>query len=101
ANYAMIEVLRNLGMRVSLRRDAEVSHVLVDLEQPGVPQERYADAVLDRTVQADLRSLRSVLEPRSVAVIGAGRRPGSVGRAVLRSIVCGAFAGDLHVVHPR
>jgi acyl-CoA synthetase (NDP forming) len=41
-----------------------------------------------------------VLAPASVAVIGAGRRPGSVGRAILRNIVTGGFPGPVYAVNP-
>jgi acetyl coenzyme A synthetase (ADP forming)-like protein len=42
-----------------------------------------------------------LLRPRSVAVIGAGRRPGGVGHAVLRNLVEGGFTGTLHPIHPE
>jgi acyl-CoA synthetase (NDP forming)/L-amino acid N-acyltransferase YncA len=59
----------------------------------------YRDAVAERERSADVASLRHVLTPASVAVIGASR-PGSVGRAILRSIVTGGFAGAVYAVHP-
>lgn len=101
ANHAMVDVLRNLGIPVSLRLEDEVYHVLVAVNPPGPPVERHIEALLDRTAVADLHSLRAVLAPRSVVVIGVGRRQGSVGRKVLGRIVGGAFAGAVHVVHPR
>ena len=60
----------------------------------------YRDAVAERERSADVASLRHVLAPASVAVIGAGRRPGSVGRAILRSIVTGGFPGPVYAVNP-
>ena len=39
----------------------------------------YRDAVAERERSADVASLRHVLTPASVAVIGASQRPGSVG----------------------
>jgi acyl-CoA synthetase (NDP forming) len=45
-------------------------------------------------------SLRHVLAPASVAVIGASRRPGSIGRAILQNIVTGGFSGPLYAVNP-
>ena len=47
----------------------------------------YRDAVAERERSADVASLRHVLTPASVAVIGASRRPGSVGRAILQNII--------------
>ena len=60
----------------------------------------YRDAVSARERSADVASLRHVLAPASVAVIGAGRRPGSVGRAILRNIVTGGFSGPVYAVNP-
>ena len=45
--------------------------------------------------------LGRLLAPRSIAVVGASDRPGSVGGAVLRNIVAGGYAGILHPVNPN
>jgi acetyltransferase len=45
--------------------------------------------------------LDSLFCPRSVAVIGASPRERSVGRAILRNLRQGGFAGDIHVVNTR
>ena len=45
-------------------------------------------------------SLRAFLEPRSVAVVGASDRPGSVGHAVFSNLVEGGFQGELWPVNP-
>ena len=50
----------------------------------------YRDAVAERERSASVASLRHVLAPASVAVIGACLRHGSVGRAILRSISAAA-----------
>ena len=60
----------------------------------------YRDAVAERERSADVASLRHVLAPASVAVVGASRRPGSVGRAILHNIVTGGFPGPVYAVHP-
>ena len=60
----------------------------------------YRDAVAERERSADVASLRHVLTPASVAVIGASRRPGSVGRAILQNIVTGGFSGPVYAVNP-
>ncbi len=60
----------------------------------------YRDAVAARERSAGVASLRHVLAAASVAVVGAGRRPGSVGRAILRNILSGGFSGPVYAVHP-
>ena len=45
--------------------------------------------------------LRRMLEARSVAVVGASQRPGSVGEQALAQLVAGGFAGAVFPVNPR
>ena len=61
----------------------------------------YLDSVAARESQADVASLRPLLHPAAVAVVGAGRRRGTVGREILRNIVTGGFAGAIYPVNPR
>ena len=60
----------------------------------------YRDTVAVRERSADVASMRPVLTPASVAVIGAGRRPGSVGRVILRNLIDGGFPGPVYPVNP-
>ena len=55
----------------------------------------------ERERRADTASLRHVLAPESVVVVGASRRRGTVGRAILDNIRTGGYAGRLYVVNPR
>lgn len=48
-----------------------------------------------------IRNLDPLLKPRSVAVIGASLRPGSVGATVWRNLSSGGFKGPLHAVNAR
>jgi acyl-CoA synthetase (NDP forming)/GNAT superfamily N-acetyltransferase len=61
----------------------------------------YREAVAERERSADVASLRHVLTPASVAVIGVSRRPGSVGRAILANIIDAGFSGRVYAVNPR
>src|SRR6187402_1158016 len=45
--------------------------------------------------------LQQLLAPRSVALVGASPRDGSLGQAVLRNLKAGAFKGDLALINPR
>jgi acyl-CoA synthetase (NDP forming) len=58
-------------------------------------------SVDERERTAVMASLRPVLDPRSIAVIGASNRPRSVGHEVVRSIISGGFTGELVVVNPH
>jgi len=48
-----------------------------------------------------IRHLERLLEPASVAVVGASDRPASVGATVWRNLRAGDFAGPVHAVNPR
>ena len=48
-----------------------------------------------------VRNLDAVFNPRSVALIGASARPGSVGAVVARNLAGGGFAGPVMLVNPR
>lgn len=50
---------------------------------------------------ADAASLRPILEPRSVAVVGASRDPNNIGHRVLAALVDGQFQGPVYPVNPR
>ena len=47
------------------------------------------------------KDIESIMSPRSIAVVGATNRPGSVGLAVFRNILSAGFQGVLYPVNPR
>jgi predicted CoA-binding protein len=47
------------------------------------------------------RPLTALLEPRSVAVVGASARPGSFGDTLVAQLLGGGFRGPVHLVNPR
>ncbi len=54
----------------------------------------------DANAMSSLRSLDPILRPRSVAVVGASRRPDSIGNAILRHLIEGGFTGPVFPVNP-
>ena len=102
-NYPVLRVLSDAGLAVRRR----LGNGVVELSMPVPPNtalgeaSTYLDAVADREKQADVASLEPLLNPRSVAVVGAGRRSGSVGRTILLNIRDAGFAGALYAVSPR
>jgi len=47
------------------------------------------------------RTLSSLLSPKTVALIGATDRPGSVGHSILSNLAKGAFQGGIYPVNPK
>lgn len=95
-NNAMVHALHNLGFAFTAEVEAGVTRYLIDLD----PSEAMVSAMDSRDRIAELASLRPLLRPASVAVIGAGNRERSVGHQVLRNIVQGGYAGSVYVVNP-
>jgi succinyl-CoA synthetase alpha subunit/GNAT superfamily N-acetyltransferase len=102
-NAAMLKVFAAAGLRVRRRQADGVTELAFDLPAGGADPawEPYLDAVAQREGLADVASLRRVFAATSVAVVGASRRPDSVGRAILRNIAGGGFAGPLYAVNPH
>ena len=48
-----------------------------------------------------IRNLDHLLAPRSVALIGASLRPGSLGNILARNLFRGSFKGPLWLVNPK
>ncbi|MFJ5547472.1 GNAT family N-acetyltransferase [Streptomyces sp. NPDC093225] len=95
-NHAVLKVFTDLGLKVTRRFNGPEVHCLVQLDA----DETYLSAVEARGRTADVASLQPLFRPRSVVVVGPGRRPGSVGRAILGNLRRGGFAGRLYAVHP-
>jgi len=107
-NRAMLNVFADAGLPVNCHDEAGVYQMtfpLTDHAQPatcaGTALDSYLDAVAERECRADIASLRHVLAPESVAVIGASRSKGTPGRAILDNIRAGGYAGRLYGVNPR
>ena len=101
-NAAMLRVFADAGLQVQ----RSLADGVYDLTFPLPAGEAdaalgtYRDTVAVRERSADVASMRPVLTPASVAVIGASRRSGSVGRAILRNIIAGGFPGPVYPVNP-
>jgi acyl-CoA synthetase (NDP forming)/GNAT superfamily N-acetyltransferase len=101
-NALMLKVFADAGLQAQRALSDGVYELKFPLpaDEGDAALSAYRDAVAERERSADVASLRHVLAPASVAVIGAGRRPGSVGRAILRNIATGGFAGAVYAVNP-
>ncbi len=101
-NMAMQRVFADAGLHIERHFADGVIELMMPLPSTeGVELDSYLDAVADRASRADVASLQHLLEPVSVAVIGASRHRGSVGREILHNIITGGFAGPVYPVNPR
>jgi acyl-CoA synthetase (NDP forming)/RimJ/RimL family protein N-acetyltransferase len=100
-NVAMQRVFADAGLPVERQFADGVIELVMPLPgHDGGQLDHYLDVVAGRASRAEVASLRHLLLPESVAVIGAGRHRGSVGREILHNIVTGGFAGPVYAVNP-
>jgi acyl-CoA synthetase (NDP forming)/GNAT superfamily N-acetyltransferase len=103
-NTAMLQVFADAGLPAKRRLEDGLISLTFPLprdDDSGHGMDRYLNTVADRESRADVASLRHLLAPASVAVVGASRHQGTVGRAILHNIVTGGFGGHVYAVNPR
>ena len=95
-NTALLEIFAATGLRCTRRGGTETVRVEIDLR----PTAAYRASCDRREAIAEVASVAAVLRPRSIAVVGAGRRPENVGHQVVRSLLVGDFSGTVYPVNP-
>lgn len=95
ANNKMIKVFRDAGYTQQRSFEDGAVHLTLDLE----PTAESLAVQRAREQRAEARSVQRLLAPGSVAVIGAGRTPGGVGRTVLRNLLGAGFTGRAYAVN--
>ncbi|WP_405563629.1 GNAT family N-acetyltransferase [Streptomyces sp. NBC_01180] len=95
ANNKMIKVFTDAGYEQRRSFEDGSVHLTFDLE----PTEASLAVQRAREQRAEARSVQRLLAPRSVAVVGVGRTPGGVGRAVLRNLHGSGFTGRTYAVN--
>ncbi|CAL9552543.1 bifunctional acetate--CoA ligase family protein/GNAT family N-acetyltransferase [Streptomyces sp. enrichment culture] len=95
ANTKMIKVFTDAGYTQKRSFEDGAVRLHLDLE----PTDRALAVQRAREQRAEARSVQRLLAPGSVAVVGAGRAPGGVGRTVLRNLAGSGFTGRLYAVN--
>ncbi len=96
-NNRMLGVFAKSGFRVRRSLADGVFHVSF----PTGETAEHAAVTGRRARTAAAKSLRAILRPRAVAVVGASRRPDSIGAALLHNLRNAGFTGPLYVVNPE
>jgi acyl-CoA synthetase (NDP forming)/RimJ/RimL family protein N-acetyltransferase len=96
-NRRMLGVFRDAGYEVRPVFEDGVVSLSFDID----PTERSLAVMEAREHRAEFRSVAALLSPRSVVLVGASRRPNTVGHRLLLDLLAGDFAGRLFVVHPE
>jgi acetyl coenzyme A synthetase (ADP forming)-like protein len=96
-NLRMLETFRDSGFATQTStRDGEIVVTIQTALSPTVQRE------FDRRDQvAAANALAHILEPRSIAVIGASRQRGTVGAEIFHNLLIGEYAGPVFPVNPN
>jgi len=95
-NQTMIRVFLDAGYKVSRKWDSGAVRLSFDI----TPTEQSVDVMRAREHRAEAASIGRLLRPRTVAVLGASRRDGAAGNAVLRNLLRAGFDGPVYPVNP-
>ena len=96
-NAQMMGVFGDSGFETRRSHDGSVVHVVFPIRQT----DRFLRASLERERRAMGESVRVFFAPRSVAVVGASREHGTIGRALLDNLIDHGFRGRIHPVNPN
>jgi acetyl coenzyme A synthetase (ADP forming)-like protein len=95
-NHRMIDVFRQSGYPISIR--AQPGSVSVEIATE--PTEAAVTQFEEREANAAASAVRVILEPETVAVIGASRDEASIGGRLLRNLLTHPFKGTVYPVNP-
>jgi acetyl coenzyme A synthetase (ADP forming)-like protein len=96
-NREMIDVFRDSGFEVR----SQSADGMVDVRLSVTPSSDGTRAIDERDRLATVASLRSLLEPTSIAVIGASRQRSHLGRRILDALYREGFCGPVYPVNPH
>ena len=96
-NRKMIGTFRDSGFPVEVCTQPGELKVTLPTTLTEDGRRRFAER--ERT--AAVAAVEHVLRPGSVALVGASRRPGSIGAAVMANLVAGGFTGPIYPINPN
>lgn len=96
-NVAMREVFRDSGFEIRSTSGTGV----IDLQLSLSPSVEGVAAAERRRQRASAESIRPLLVPQAVAVIGASRDPLKIGARLLRALQSAGYTGSIYPVNPN
>ena len=94
-NRKMLDVFINTGFEVERRLDGGVFYITF----PIIPTPEFEEKSAMRSHTAASASMKFFFEPKSIAVVGAGRRRGTIGAEVFHNLVQAGFQGVVYPVN--
>jgi len=75
-------------------KGAKAVDVRIIVGEKAQPRQRFTDAEI-------LGVMRRIMNPRSVAVIGASAEDGKIGNSVMKNLINGGYQGAIYPIHPK
>ena len=95
-NHKMLEVFKESGFGITMKSEPGLVHVEFPTSLTADARARF-DA---RDQVASMNAVRGMLAPKSIAVIGAGRKRKTIGGEVFHNLMDGSFNGPVYPVNP-
>ena len=95
-NAKMLDVLRESGFGITMKSEPGLIRVQFATSLSAEARTRFEA----REQVAAMNAVRGMLAPRSVAVIGAGRKRKTIGGEVFHNLMDGGFNGPVYPVNP-
>src|SRR5262245_9135056 len=95
-NDAVVRMFLDSGYSTEQRLEDGYCRVTLSLEHT----QTYQDRAAERSEAAATASMKSFFEPRTVAIVGAGRERGKIGSEILHNMLKAGFTGRVTAVHP-
>jgi acetyl coenzyme A synthetase (ADP forming)-like protein len=96
-NERIIDVFKNYGFHITSELKSDVYHISFPISASTAVERKK----VERERTSTLISLRSLLQPNSIALIGASRHPGTIGYILLQCLKNSGFTGSLYPVNPN
>jgi acetyl coenzyme A synthetase (ADP forming)-like protein len=96
-NITMLRVFRDYGYHITVATSPEEIHVIIPLTASLTITRKEEE----RERQAVIESLQPFLSPRSIAIIGASNKPGTIGQLMVRYLIDSRYTGTFYPVNPN
>jgi len=95
-NKTMLSVFQSYGFHMKREIRDNIVHITFPLTKtPEVVKKKD-----ERALEATINSLKRIMKPRTVAVIGASNKKGAIGQLVFQSVMQNGFTGIAYPVTP-
>ncbi len=96
-NSGMLDVFAQSGFALTQTADGDTMRVSFPIAETAA----FLAASFERERIAARESIRVFFEPQSIAIVGASRREGTIGRAIVSNLVAAGFRGPIYPINPN